>query len=180
MFKLPPQHRADARHVFVSALDPAWDHDKIDSEKAKMADAKEDPEQHPFHRYGRGEGRYDLGAQYPVLGDQHSPSEYFKDGEKPAKFELAELDVREFYDVQDMLGSSGGANKVWFKAALLGLIGCDGLDLPRSGSGSGKRVTEEGLGILKDIPESEGTLPLEIGVAVWRLSQPATEAEKKP
>ncbi len=70
----PPQHRADAPIVFVVSNDPAWDHDRFNTE-IKQGDAKARAS-HPVGMYVRGETRGDLTA---IGGNGCAAEDYLDD-----------------------------------------------------------------------------------------------------
>ena len=174
--KRPPQHRADARAVYICQADEAWDEDRIEDEKRSMAEAGEDPEMHPVAVYYSGETRYDMGARYPVCGEDRSPQDYIVAGEAPTKFGICALRSSEMYEVADLLAAEK-SNQAFLLACRKGLVSVEGAKIDCAGQGKKSRVTSKGI---EDLLEFGSFLPVDIGLAIWNLSQPPTEAEKKP
>ena len=178
-FKLPPQHRADARGLFVAATDPAWDFDRCAREREEMAERGEDPDQHIVSRYVRGETRYDLAAEGGKV------YEYF-DETKAWIFELKRIPVATRKALEDILIRAGGSQ--W-------LYGCCKHGLKKgkvTNAGdfeiqySGEAVSDATIDRLGSVGEGTGVdgkakphLDDQIGVAAWEFSKPLSEAEKK-
>lgn len=171
----PPAHRIDADAVLVLPTDPAWDHDRITRELEDLGE--DDP--HPVRDYLRGRTRYDLGAR---VGGA-SASDYLTG--TPARFKLRRLSISQRAELEDKLfreaqvhGEAASYSSLWLQACRWGLRDIEGLSgiyLTRSGD----QVSEE---TLRDLFDHYGGLPAgisQIGIAVWRLSEPLRDDEKK-
>lgn len=152
--KRPPQHRVDAKPIFVHPDDDAWDEDKIKAEcdamEAKQVGSSVD---HPVARYRSGETRYDLTEALPYL-----------DTEKAWQFELRPLEMEEFAEVQDLKSRFGE-----WRAYLH--------------SGRAAMVKGRGQGCPQDfeaVKRTDKYLPIMLGQAAFIASLPPTDAEKKP
>lgn len=171
----PPQNRIDADPIYILSDDPAWDSDRINTELEGL----EDSGQHPWIRYLKGEGRFDL---YQTI-DGHSPAEYLKPDVEPTKFMLRRMGPTNFARVQDMLtrelhrdeGTSFAS--VWLEAARCGIVSAEGPKAPKLDASNG-RLSEASLQAIMD---QCGGLPsvTALGTAAWIVSQPLTDAEKK-
>ncbi len=171
----PPQHALDATPVYVLHTDPAWDNDRIERE------LEADPEgQHPQVAYYSGATRFDLHAPAQWAGEETSAAEYLTG--RAARFELRRLTVHKIAEIRDDIrrainrdGAGAGLAAVFTKCAKHGLAGIsDGVEFDsRAGV-----VTDATLGQIYD---EHGPDAIEaIGAAVWRLSQPLSDAEKRP
>lgn len=174
-----PQHSIDATPVLVLPEDPAWDLDKIEAEIEGLD--VEARQAHPYAQYQKGETRYDLHARVTWPGGEGSAADYLKDG--GLRFVLQRLSVEHFAEVQDAFsrelqreGEASSFVGVWVKAAKYGIAAIEGdpdVELPRGG-----RMREATLRAIVDKHGGLDTLT-RIGLAVWRLSQPLSDAEKK-
>lgn len=170
-----PAHAIDSTPVYILPTDPAWDHDRIDEE---LAQAKKDGLDHPLLAYQRGETRYDINA-----GEEGSrPVDYLKG--KPARFLLRRLTVSQYANIHARQlreyrthGSDGNFSEIYVDCARLGLAGIE--DSPVEYMAAGTETSERTLRALFDRYGSLMAAIEPIGLAVWRLSQPLTDAEKK-
>lgn len=175
--KRPPQHRVDAGHTFILVDDDAWDVDKIDAEKKAMKEAGDDPGTHPVEAYRECEGRFDLGAKTPVLGEERAAMDYLRAGVAPWKFDLVPLKSQNLCAVQDLIAATRNT-EAWRLACLKGVRACDGFDIKPRGGGKHARISEAGVEALCE--EFGIGVLIELGAAVYNVSQPPTVAEKKP
>ena len=161
------------RHVYIPAEDPAWDDDLVDADKEKMEAAGEDPDEHPVQVYWMGQSRYDIGAKLPVCGEPKSVMDYLKKDVPYTEFEMQPLKVRDFTRAQDLKDGTGN-NQAWLFCVENGVTGVGDLPIPTRGDGKRRRLTSDGL-------EALGRMGLvyELGLAVFLLSAPVSDAEKK-
>lgn len=168
----PPKHRIDAEPRFILAEDDAWDHERINRERADLAARKADgtasrDEKHPVDAYAAGDTRYDLGAS--------GISEYV-DLAQAWQFVLRRLLSTDFYAIDAML-SRGARLLAYRQACVQGLVRIDGPGAPtvqRDASGNLEPSTVEAL-----FQMSAG-LPAAVGEAVYIASLALRPDEKKP
>ena len=153
--KRPPQHRVDAKPVFVSEGDDAWDQAKIKAEiEALEAKKKGLGQTHPVARYLAGETRFDIIDALPYL-----------DTSKAYQFILRPLTPEERAEVEDMRDRKG-EHSAFLRAARYCLTKIEGPpDAPES---------------LDEVARLWPWMPEEIGFAARMASIPPTDAEKKP
>lgn len=151
--KRPPQHRVDAKPIFVHNSDDAWKNERIDQEIEKL-EAKEKGlgDTHPVMIYRSGETRYDLSLVLPFL-----------DTDKAWQFELRPLSMEDFAEVRDMIDRFG-TWRGYLRAAEIGLLKISGHNAPSD---------------LSECSEIDVLLPNAVGQAVFVASLPLTEPEKK-
>lgn len=170
----PPQHRAGAKHIYVWDADPAWDLDKIESDRKAIDDAEQGGLEHPVEKYYTGESRYDIDAEYQAPDGPKTARSYLKG--TPTEFELRPLEMREFYEVRGLLAlGPSNAWKAGLRALEHGLVGGEGPLAPKMDANG--TIKEESL---ERLFKRDHNLPIAIGNAVWLLSQPPNDAEKKP
>ena len=165
----PPRHRIDAQPILIIGEDDAWDHKRIESERASLAIQRADGkavDKHPVDAYLAGDTRYDLGASGVV--------EYV-DMSQAWQFVLRRLQSTELYAIDAML-ARGAKLLAYRQACVQGLVRIDGPGAPtvqRDASGSLETSTVEALFQL-----SAG-LPAAIGEAVYVASLALRPDEKK-
>ena len=165
-----PQHTPDATPWLISEKDDAWDHARINSEIAAHGLSEDE---HPFTRYQLAETRYDLDAPFTLPDGQTVPiRDYLRDEHPPARFKLRRLTPDEFATTQDYL-LRGASSQAYTYAAKVGLTGLEGIDGVTFKKRRGQLEPK-----LVELLHRAGVL-LEIGSAVYLLSKPLTEAEKK-
>lgn len=181
----PPAHRVDAQPVLILPSDPAWDMERIDKERKALRDKRKKTKApipgHPVDRYLSGEGRYDLGAKYPIEGEERSALEYLKSDVSPTRFVLRRLNWREFYRVQDAAAIS--QNHCALLACQIGLEaveagdGIQPIELERDASG---RISDDCMEILFQLGASlGGDVPVVVGMSCYAASVPLRAPEKK-
>lgn len=146
-----------------------WDYDRIDQETEKLKEQGE--EEHPIWAYMRGETRWDLGAPFQCLGASVTPRDYLGPGFTP--FELSRLGVDMFHQARD-LADACGVNKMAEFCCKYGVVDAPGWDFTRTRDGC---LTARCMQQLHDCGAPE--LVRELGLAVFNLSKPLTNAEKK-
>ncbi len=161
------------RHIYIPAEDPAWDDDLVEADKERMKEAGESPEEHPVQVYWMGQSRYDITAKLPVCGEPKSVADYLKSDVAHTEFEILPLKVRDYAMAQDLRESSK-SNQGWLFCIEHGLNGVGELPIDTRGDGKRRRVTADGL-------ETLGRMGLtyELGLAIYLLSAPVSDAEKK-
>lgn len=100
---LPLANRITHKPVYVPSNDDAWDHDRIEREKAQILEGEESPwpelEDHPVVRYQGGVSRYDLATV----------QDYLDPSKSPLRFNLRRLNLNEWDECQALAeGKSGG------------------------------------------------------------------------
>lgn len=175
----PPQHSLDARPVYILSTDPAWNWDLIKQEKSEA----EDEEVHPTDHYFAGNTRYDLRAPLKWQGVERSMTEYLEG--TPVKIHLRRLRVSQMAVVSDMLieahrdtgedneDSAAPTTIVWEECVQHGIIkieGSDHVDERASGSDMERAIYDYHGGMLAIMG---------VGTAIWNLSRPMSDAEKK-
>ncbi len=149
----PPQHRVDAKPVFVHRKDEAWDLPKIEAEKLAMEERQKGSSyDHEFERYHRAETRYDIA---PVL--------QYLDTDKAWQYELRPLDRGKFYEVKDVV-ERFGEWRGYDRAAEYCFVRSSGHGAPET---------------LEDAFREDPNLPAAIGNAGYLASLPLSESEKK-
>lgn len=163
----PPQHRADAPPILILRDDPAWDFDRI-SDELKDGDGE-----HPVEVYFSGASRYDVATIREYLDPDAEPTEY----------RLRRLPVARLARVQDMFhrevvtDGSSSLYAVWVEAVTYGLESIDGpgeLDLAHRGD----KLSTASIQAIHDERGGLQTIS-EIGAAIFNLSQPPNDREKK-
>lgn len=170
--KIAPQHRVDSEIIFIHRDDDAWDHSRIETEKAELVQSGKSADEHPVERYWSGATRYDLGAADTVLGSAVAPRDYLGDG--ATRWKLRRLSRDEWRRVRDMISSEGSTQAFGFafKRSVMDVsgepaLGRIGLDLSPS---EDQRLADTfGDGVCA-----------EVSIAVYKASEPLSEAEKKP
>lgn len=198
-----PRHSISATPIYIAQTDPAWDRDRIkrenDEVEAALSAWREsqteghDPpprppghEERPINIYFSGESRYDLDARHPWRGEHVAARDYLTGD--PTRFVLRRMSMTSFARVTDWIqrrtkaeAESGRVdasewNQIMLYCAQHGIAdvqNLEGFDLERSG----ELVSEASIQVLHDV----GGMALieELGLAVFRLSQPLSKAEKK-
>lgn len=188
---LPPQHKIDAPAHLILSSDPAWDQPRITSETLEDAQGDADPARmHPVFEYRSGLTRYDLSAQTTYRGEMRSALDYLT-GE-PVRFVLRRLGPLQLAAISDEVriamdrhrvrylagevqSEAAPLAEIWVRCASLGLADIVGGDVPYIAAG--QRPSEQTMSALMDAHGLEGLI--EIGVAVWHISQPLSDREKK-
>lgn len=176
--KRPPQHRADAKIVYVHPADESWDEERILREQEEMREREEKPGDHPVARYLGGWTRYDLDAVATLNGETVSARQYLDPSKPATEWHLRRLRVDERYEIdslleQDIRAGSMKPRKAYLRACVLGLKKVEnGPEL----EGAGRRLTANDLEKLQDLHPD---LPLDIGEAVYTASLPLRDDEKK-
>lgn len=176
MLKRPPQHRSDATPIFVHKDDPAWDHERIEAEKAKM----DKPEMHPVTRYLGGWGRYDLDARGTVDGQDVSAREYLDESKHPTMFRFRRMTGLEWYEAHAMW-KKGATDEAFLRAVYLTLEKIE--NGPELSARPGGRLTAADIDMLTALGhEQEPAIELVylLGEVGYTASMPLTESEKKP
>lgn len=155
---LPPIHRADHQPIFISVLDPAWDHDRIGREEQILTGVTKSPKgaeplpwssiaDYPMTRYWSGESR----------GDLATVAEYIRPDVAPTKFVLRRLDLTRWIE-NKQLRERGLMVAARFHAVRHGLIAIDdgppGADLEFGPGGSG--LTDASLQCVRALLGEEG------------------------
>lgn len=175
----PPQHRIDATPVLIRGDDPAWDWDRATPEIESM----EPGETHPLLEYIAGDTRCDIGAVSTWRGETVRARDYLLANVEATKYTLRRLTIEELCEVQDMFSRERGRSdseraysRIWYTCARYGLAGIDGPGAPEYRA-QGGRCSEQ---TLREVYDTKGLMAIaEIGAAVWRVSQPLSDAEKK-
>ena len=173
----PPAHRIDAQPVLVRATDPAWDLDRLDAELDSLDPAERSA--HPWAAYMAAGTRYDLHAD----AGNGSAADYLRPGSEPVAWTLRRLSVTQMARVQDMFSreirreGESSLYEVWVECVRCGLEDVTGPGAPRLEHRQGK-LTEASLSEIHDHCGGLAALA-EIGAAIFHLSQPLTDAEKK-
>ena len=177
----PPSHRVDAPIVFVHPSDPAWDKERVEAEQAQM-DA---PEMHPVARYQNGWGRFDLSAEYTVLGQPHCALDYLDESKQPTRWKLRRLTALEWYEVHPLWQKAIARGELpydaFLRACAIGLEKAEpdlGVELKRPGG----RLSASDVQLLHDMGQEQSPaidLVFDIGSAVYTASLPLTDSEKK-
>ena len=166
-----PRHRVDAPPCFVSESDDAWDRERIELERAAMARAGRDPDDHPVSLYHAGNSRYDLGAKHQIDDEQtRSASEYLRPG--AWMFHLRRLSHDEYYRAKHRAQIDGIEVAM---DALCPLV-LERMECPGGPAMSGKQLTADEHAELFRIDHA---LPVNIGWAAWRASAELRDDEKK-
>lgn len=170
----PPAYSIDAEMVYISQHDPAWDLDKINTERRDLAKSGKG-EKHPFDHWLEGRTRYDK---------RTLPREYLRDNEEPTVFHLRRLERNLAGVLMDQIESPMMATRATFDAFKHGVKRVDGLDL---GADSIDWPGEDPRKVLQsgdlDVLERAGVHLMalkDVGLAVIRGSWILTDAEKKP
>lgn len=182
--KRPPQHRVDAKIVYVHPRDEAWNDEKVAEEVLEHFPDGSEYLEHPFYKYTSGAGRYDLDAEYTVGAEIRRPRDYFRDGVKPTKWYLRRLDWQDWYEIQSELSAHGRANKepypVYMRALQVGLERVE--DGPKL-EGPPDRLTRSDLDKLYAMRFHDGDQivdpAIDIGRAVIVASVPLRDDEGK-
>lgn len=181
MLKRPPQHRVDAEIVYVHPLDPAWDSARLDAECEEM-DAAEPggSKAHPVLIYWSGASRFDLEARHSFKDGTASAAEYLDDA-KANKFALRRLGVRKLSSVTHRIRSDDPERlaSAQIDAVKWGVLSITGPAMPKLRGEGATELTEADLDELATCTQYGADLLDSIGLAVWRASQPLTDAEKK-
>jgi len=169
----PPQYRSDQTNATVILKDDdAWDHERIEAEKATMS--KADAEDHPVQRYWAGKDRYDLDAPVTMPdGSVATARDYLDETKRPEEYIIRRLSPQEWERVQTAYSQDG----VWLRAARIAtemaLVAVKGSPQAMPVNKRG-HVTEEDVQILFDL----GIL-VPLGLAAYMHSRPLTTEEKK-
>ena len=174
MLKRPPQQRVDAPIIFVHRDDPAWDHARIEAEKAQM----EKPAMHPVERYLGGWGRYDIDARATVLGQDVSPREYLDESKHPTLFRFKRMAALDWYEARAL--HMKGAYADAFLRSIHALEKIE--NGPELSAKPGGRLTLADVQMLTDLGHEQSPpieLLFELGEVAYTASMPLTESEKK-
>ena len=174
---LPPVHKIDHKIVLVHQDDTAWDHDRIDYERA-VIEGRKQPEpgrpvpvtkwtDHPWFRYVAGLSR----------GDQSTVAEYLAhtDGDLgPVRFHFERLNEAHWAVVKN-LTATGLEYQAKVHAMRHGLVSVDGVEL--QGGRKGEPLTDADCKLLRStfgdrVYETLGHWAIE-------ASRELTEPEKK-
>lgn len=174
MLKRPPQHAADATPFFISESDDAWDFDRIAAETKAMPKG----EQHPVARYHAGETRYDLDATFTMGGQTVTVRDYLKGS--PTVFELRRVRGVENRKTAVAFGDGPAFQERMWSMTKLGVCevrdGFDGASWDLQGGQRGMPLTDQDVQAIYDC---DAMLVLSLGMAVFHVSQPLSEAEGK-
>jgi len=176
--KRPPQHRADAKIVYVHPADESWDDERIRDEQDEMKKRGEKTTDHPVARYLGGWTRYDLDAPATLDGKVVTPREYLDPSKPATEWHLKRLRTEDKYEVdslieQDIRAGALRPRKGYLRACVLGISKVEhGPDL----EGAGRRLSLDDVAVLEDMHPG---LPLDIGEAVYTASMPLRDDEKK-
>jgi hypothetical protein len=192
--------------VYILPGDPAWDQDRITREIEEHYTEKvcgeckaavdrcacgaergqgdktiSRHEQHPVARYLNGETRYDLDAEFRVGNERVTVRSYLVG--KATEFRLRRLSTIRVAEITGLLSQSRTNTELAMDyACRWGVAAVENLDIPwkvRNGE-----LSDETMSALYDCGTSENggggiSMIVDIGLAVWRISQPLTYAEKK-
>lgn len=167
----PPQHRIDATPTLILGDDPAWDMDRLEAELTTQGP-------HPWRAYIHGETRFDLHAE--IHGG--TAADYLRSGEQPTTWTLRRLGVANVARVQDMLtrevrsDAPNAMSAIWLECLRHGIAAVDGPGAVEIDERHG-RLTEATLDRIFDAHGMDAISQL--GAAIWTLSQPLSDAEKK-
>lgn len=187
MLKRPPTHRVDATPVLILHEDDAWDHARIDREIAeaeaenqRRKDAAEkdgaepdllDIDGHPYRQYRMGETRFDLDAPVTWRGTVACARDYLDEDKRPVMFVLRRLAWDGYYDT---IGIAGSLRRQ-AEGCRLTLARVDGMRELEVDANAAERSHQE----MQRLFEFDAMLPLKIGAAGLRASEPLRVEEKK-
>lgn len=182
--KRPPQHRADAKIVYIHPQDEAWDRDTIEAEAKRMKEVGESPTQHPWSLYTGGHNRYDLDAEYTVLGEVKRARDYLDESKSPTLWHLKRLSWNEWYDVDAQWQAEIKRGRPPHTAFLKALqVGLESVENGPELQGPPNKLTLDDIEALHGLRvEIDGVIvdpALDIGEAIYTASMPLTEVEKK-
>lgn len=173
-----PQHRVGAVPIFVSSADQAWNHARIDEERAAMKAAGEDPNTHPVWLYWIGATRYDLHARLRWKDGAAAVTDWL-DLPNATLFTLRRLSPRHFSKVHPRIQNAHETGvpdrEIELDACRWGLESVVGPSAPELRGGI--ELTEGDIEVLR----STWGMPMvwELGRAAYTCSVPLREDEKK-
>lgn len=185
----PPRHRIDAPPIYIWEKDQSWKHDEIKAEEAEVKQINAERERaaleadaetwehlrwadHPVLQYRSGRTRFDLTAPLMWRGKQCSAMDWIDESKSPVKFILRRLSWEEWY----LLTSIMSDQRQCAMACQMGLVRVEGDKALAVDEDRKQRSTEEMQRLFQVHPE----LPVLIGGAVIKASQPLDDREKKP
>ena len=177
----PPTHQADAAHVlYVSALDGAWDIERITADREKRlarADKGADPSDAvaacPVVQYHAGKTRGQIDAPaWDADGKPCSAGSFLREGVKPSTFGLRRLGYRAFGEVLGIVEPRARL----VAAARLGLRSIDADGYTWAAAGDALATDEQ----LEALHAANPALLTEIGGAVLALSRPLDNETETP
>ena len=147
--------------ILISAMDDAWDVEKVDDQLRDQ--------------YFSGATRFDLAAD---LGDGRRVADYLAG--TPTKFLLRRIPPHELAVVRDEVESRDAADigwhQIWTRVATSGLAGIEDDAITYRRGPNGKTHPS----VIQELYDTGGhDLLTEIGVAVYRVSESLSVAEKK-
>jgi len=189
----PPTHNIDGLAVYVSSTDPAWDFERLATERdAQVARALAEKQtvmdlpldlthaemaaaiaRAPVERYYAGKTRVQLDApDWAADGSPTTARAYLKPGEKPAEFGLRRLGYRAYQEICE----TENPRARLIEAARLGLrsIKADGYSWRATGD---EPAGDEQIEALHG---ASPALVTEIGGAVLLLSRPLDNEAETP
>jgi len=183
MLHTPPKHTIEAAagltSVYILPGDNAWDQDRITREIAENFDGK--AEAHPVAQYLNGNTRYDLDADALVAGERVTIRTYLIG--RATEFRIRRLSTIDIARVNGWMHErADNINLAMDYACRRGIVSIENLDIDwivRDGELSD--VTMQQLYDCGTSDEGGGGIPLitDIGLAIFRVSQPLTYGEKK-
>ena len=151
--------------------------DRLEAELDALG--RDERDAHPWTAYATGATRYDLHAD----SGKGAASDYLRPGAEPTRWTLRRLGAANMARVQDMftreINTEGASSlmSVWLECVRAGVVDVTGPDAPRLDHRHGK-LTDASLDEIHDYCGGLAAIS-ELGAAIWRLSQPLTDAEKK-
>jgi hypothetical protein len=176
--KRPPQHRADAKIVYVHPADSSWDEERILREQNEMKKRGEKPSDHPVSRYLGGWTRYDLDAPSTLDGKTVTPREYLDPTRPATEWHLKRLSTQDRCEIENLIDQerNAGSNmprKAYLRACNMALASVEcGPEL----DGYLGRMTADDFDTLDSMFPG---LPLDIGGAAYVASLPLRTTKKK-
>ena len=163
--KRPPQHRVDARPVYIHPEDDAWDHDRIKREcDALEAESDGASQQHPVALYISGTTRGDLKAPASYKGTACTAADYVKLGDA-WQFHFARLRSADFARVQGLMGDSTQSAMALELCARLAFQHAEGPEI---------------YGTIDEMHANDPNLVYQMAEFAYMAAYPLRDDEKKP
>lgn len=158
---LPPPQRCDHTPVYILAGDTAWDGDRLTRE------TKEDPTDHPWARYYRGETRADVSQVECYLVEGETP---------PVRFAFKRISLDRWNLIETVQARSPpDARTAALKYSLASITGTE-VELARGGTETGP-LSNDDLERVRALCGHEGFV--ELGRMAVAVSRGLLDSEKK-